>query len=122
MPASLRSRRASRPWCNAAVASRLGMGAILGETPRSLRISSDAPSRIARSAASTSSSSASRRCSPGVVRVGAGNNAGSVATLKSLARDRPQPLDVLVGEDRVRQLQLAAVLGRLRPAGSAACR
>ena len=53
-------RRAKRPWCKAAVASRLGMAAILGETPRSLRITSDAPSRTARSAPSINSASALR--------------------------------------------------------------
>ena len=78
MPTSPRSPRASRPWCNAEVANRLGIAAILGETPRSLRISSEAPLRIARSAPSTNSANA---CAQMLARlVAAGREQGSAAS------------------------------------------
>ncbi len=70
------------------------------------------PCRMARSADSTSSARASRRCSP-ASSAPAGNTAGSTTTWKSLrltARSRSSSSLVSIG---VRQLELPAVLGRL---------
>ena len=87
------------------------MATCLGEISRSLMINSEAPSWMARSARIDQFGQGLGQV-PARVLFAEGEHGRQHGHLEIAALHGPQTLHVLVGENRVRQLELPAMLGR----------